>query len=399
MAEFTEIKKLNELIKDYIAGEVVEQRVERLVPAGENYGSVLYKVDFKVKFNGIVKPFYGVAKCTPPNKVTQEIFATQVSFKTEIGWYTTVIPTLKMFQRIHEVAAVDFFQNFYGARISLDPNSDVVDEDGVILTQNLNTLGYKNVDRHTGFDLKTSKSVLRDLATFHAIPWAIKRQNPNLFNRNILPFLPKTERILEKSDPFASIRKGLKDIPELQPYLEKVFHIFESNDLFDESEPDELWGSVGHGDFWSNNIMVTEDEDPKTIILDLQEPCYASIAADIIFLAVISINLEVAKTHLDYLIEGYWINFLMNVRELGCDIRPLTFQRFLDELKVQAKKQLGHAMFISQFVYMEKGHTAIDSSDETFTRDNLKFDNIKFGKTHKERYTWVIQEFNKRNWI
>lgn len=44
----TKIAKLEDLIKNSIGGELVEQTVESLLPPGENYGSVIYRVDFKV---------------------------------------------------------------------------------------------------------------------------------------------------------------------------------------------------------------------------------------------------------------------------------------------------------------------------------------------------------------
>lgn len=48
MANREKIEKLEELIKDNIEGELVDQRVTLLLPPGENYGSVMYKVDFNV---------------------------------------------------------------------------------------------------------------------------------------------------------------------------------------------------------------------------------------------------------------------------------------------------------------------------------------------------------------
>lgn len=95
-----------------------------------------------MKKDGKQKEYHAVAKCTPLNLVTQELFNTQETFKSEIAWYTTVIPTLKKFAKDQGLEReLDFFQTFYGARISLDPNSEKVDLDGVILSENLKYLG------------------------------------------------------------------------------------------------------------------------------------------------------------------------------------------------------------------------------------------------------------------
>lgn len=97
--------------------------------------------------DGARKSYHAVAKCTPHNKITQEFFNTQETFRAEIGWYTTVIPALKAFARDQGFdKTIDFFQEFYGGRISLDAKSDFVDKDGAILTENLKQKG--NISTH-----------------------------------------------------------------------------------------------------------------------------------------------------------------------------------------------------------------------------------------------------------
>ncbi|CAG9765384.1 unnamed protein product [Ceutorhynchus assimilis] len=402
MSELSEIKNLRDLVKDRIEGEILEQAAKRLVPPGENYGSIIYKVDFSVKNDDSTETYHAVAKCTPPNKVTQEVFNTQITFKTEIGWYTTVIPTYKEFQKEKGVKEADFFQHFLGARISLDPDSDVVDEYGCILTKNLISLGYKNVDRHEGFDLKTAKSVLRDLAKYHAIPWALKQQNPKLFAEKILPFMPKYPNSDDDSVDFmASVKQNLRNMPEITEYLDRVIHVLDNNKPFDfEFVPREPWATITHTDFWSNNIMVTDEDEPKTIILDLQGTRYGSLASDVLFLFALSIKLDVNEKHMDALIEHYWTNFVGTVKELDSDVTGLTYEGFLEELSLRAKSELGHALFIGQFIFLEKGVTHFDSSDKDFKKEDLDSSgNVEFGKKHRDRFSWVIKEFARRNWI
>lgn len=94
-----------------------------------------------------------MAKCTPLNEVTQEMFNIQETFKSEIAWYTTVIPTMKQFAKEQGLKRnLDFFQEFYGARISLDPDSDKVDLDGVILTENLKYKGMFQEEFRSKYD-------------------------------------------------------------------------------------------------------------------------------------------------------------------------------------------------------------------------------------------------------
>lgn len=46
-----QIESLQELIAGRITGELTEQKVTSLLPPGENYGSIMYQVDFKVSAN------------------------------------------------------------------------------------------------------------------------------------------------------------------------------------------------------------------------------------------------------------------------------------------------------------------------------------------------------------
>lgn len=139
MAE--EIHRLADLLNGHINGKIVNQITSRLTAPGENFGSLMLKVDVTVKNNDKEEILYTVAKCVPLNKEIQKIFSTDITFKNEIGWYKEAIPTLLAFQKEQGVSDVaDFFMNIYGARCNLD-NGEKVDHGGVILCENLNVRG------------------------------------------------------------------------------------------------------------------------------------------------------------------------------------------------------------------------------------------------------------------
>lgn len=403
MSKRTKIEKLEELVKGSIDGEITEQTVGSLVPPGENFGSVIYRVDFKVRNGEKEETYYAVAKCTPPNPVAQKRFNIQVSTKAEIAWYTTVIPTIRDFQREHGVEQVaDFFQNFFGARISLDRKSDVVDLDAVILTQNLQPLGYKNMDRHIGFDLKVSKAILRDLATFHAVPLAIKLENNELFNKNIRPFLPgfKPPENLSIDNKIKNmVLKDLEDILEIAPYMNRVSKRFNPVSRH-ELQVRKPWGSISHNDFWVNNIMVKEGENIKTVLLDFQVAKYGTIASDLLFFLLVSVAQETITEHMDELINYYWSEFLKNLKQLNIDISIFAFENFLKEIDESAtSSEFSHAMFFILTTRLDKGHTKFDSSNENFEKKDLQEIKITLNDKHKRRYEWVILESVKRGWI
>ncbi|CAH1124986.1 unnamed protein product [Ceutorhynchus assimilis] len=404
MANKKEIEKLEDLIKGTIDGELVEQQVSSLLPPGENYGSVMYKVDFKVKTSsGEIKEYHAVAKCTPLNQVTQEMFNTQVTFKSEIAWYTTVIPTLKSFAKEQGLRReLDFFQQFYGARISLDPESDKVDLDGVILTENLKYLGYGNVDRHVGFEATSTISILKDLATFHAIPLAIKIKNPELFAKKLVPYCPDIGNGFTKMKPHfdQKLIKSLKEIPELTDFMPQIARNIEESSPFGVREIREPWAGIMHLDFWCNNIMATSEETPKVMILDLQVPKQGSVAADLIFFLLTSVKFDVIKDRLDEFVELYYEEFIENLRQLKVDTSDFKLDGLLEEITEEVKKaEFRHSLSHSYQMLMNKGVAHIDTSDAKFKQENFDAKPQGLNERQIEKLRWISLEVLKRNWI
>lgn len=143
--EIANIKKINGLIKDTDCSgcEIVDTRVSKLTAPGENYGSIMLKVDIHLKDpeNGREKVIYGVAKLIPGHEKVREIFNIQVTFKNELAFYSTIIPTLEEFLEQNGLrSAINCFPKLIGGRINLN-GSDVVDCDAVILLENLKASG------------------------------------------------------------------------------------------------------------------------------------------------------------------------------------------------------------------------------------------------------------------
>ncbi|XP_066256373.1 uncharacterized protein [Euwallacea similis] len=403
MANKDKIEKLEDLIKNSIGGVLLEQHTQSLLPPGENYGSVMYKVDFKVKKGRRLENHHAVAKCTPINQMTQEIFNIKETFKAEIAWYTTVIPALKKFAKDQGLERdLDFFQEFYGARISLDPKSDTVDLDGVILTENLKYRGFYNIDRHLGFDSSTTFSILKDLATFHAVPLAMRLKYPALFDTKVGPYCPKFGSA--EGPGKEQMDKGLltffATVPEYKPYLDRIAKTIHESFPFKQRKLHEPWISVIHLDFWCNNIMVTGGKHSKNIILDLQVPMVASPAADVIFFLLTSVNFEAIKTRFDQFLKFYYEEFIKNLKQLKVETSTFTFDSFIEEINYAAKTaELAHSLGHVQIILMEKGVSGLDSSKTDYkpedAEDIMKAPNQK----QIEKTKWLIQEAEKRNWF
>lgn len=144
------IKKLEDLLTPYIDKnkKIASYNTSRLTAPGENYGSLMLKVDLILldkQGGGNEENFSVVAKLIPETEFFQEIFNIQVTCKNEIAFYDTVVPTLQNFQREQGVKEVaDIFPKLFGARLNLKKNSDIVDQDSVLVLENLITNGKLN---------------------------------------------------------------------------------------------------------------------------------------------------------------------------------------------------------------------------------------------------------------
>ncbi|KAL1506656.1 hypothetical protein ABEB36_005981 [Hypothenemus hampei] len=141
------------ILKTKINGEIVNPKIDSLTANGKNYGSLMLKVDVKVGYLN-------------KEEAIEEVFNTKVTFKTEIAWYTDIIPLYHNFLEENGIENIlECFPKVYGS---------IVDADGILLLENLAAKGYANKNRLEGFNLKISREILARLAKFNASGLAMK---------------------------------------------------------------------------------------------------------------------------------------------------------------------------------------------------------------------------------
>ncbi|GJQ85193.1 hypothetical protein Trydic_g13037 [Trypoxylus dichotomus] len=300
---------------------------------------------------------YCVGKTCPPTEFIWEVFNTKVTFKKEIEVYKTIAPTLNEFGRQYGLDNVmSFFAKCLGARISLDPKSDVVDKDAVLLLENLLVKGYSTGDRFVGFNFDATKFLLGDLATLHAVPLAFRLKKPEEYEMKIRPYLNKdfTFKFSKEmtSDYINSIQKILATVRECVPFLSNVEEaILKLVSMSPENTPNEkeLFATFTHNDYWVNNTMI-KYEDGKPVsnrIVDFQIIEHHSLAHDVVFFLYSSVELEVLQSHLDELFQYYYDKFIGILKQFDCDIKEFTFEAFMEECgHITRQEQFGHIMIM-----------------------------------------------------
>ncbi|KAJ8984930.1 hypothetical protein NQ317_012180 [Molorchus minor] len=296
MAEIT-IKKPEGLVKDIIGKKksVADVKITRLTAPGENYLSIILKVDYVIKNeeNGSEEELNAVAKIMPTEGFSKDFY--EHSYNNEAAFYNNIVPTLQDFQREQGLdKVIDLFPKFLNCRKNLNGNDGEVDEDSVILMENIQKLGYQNVDRRAGIDLETTKLILKDLALFHAIPLALSLLRPETFKEKIEPHLirelPRPPGGEERKPPqhHLLVLEILQEdeeirelIPAIEEHLNNAFKFMFTKDAG-------VFLSIVHGDLWVNNIM-TRFQNHKALenkFVDFQVYTRNSISRDLFFFLV-----------------------------------------------------------------------------------------------------------------
>lgn len=134
-----DVKNLEEILSLKLGQNKKIDIVDITQPPAKGFGSLMLKVKVIVKDeNNKEELLHLVAKKIPTAEASREYFDIQNTFKKEAAFYDIVVPILDEFQKAECIEDVlDNFAKFYGARFNLEGKSEVVDEDGVMLMEDL----------------------------------------------------------------------------------------------------------------------------------------------------------------------------------------------------------------------------------------------------------------------
>lgn len=150
------LRDLQSLLRKTIKDDrvrVVDYTTSSLLPKGENYGSLMLKVDAVIERSSAKEKLPLVAKMCPATEFQQNIIDLTASFKKEIFVFEKLIKAYRCLEEEANVDKVlDLLPKFYGGRLSLKNDDDVgADKDAVLLMENLKERGYFTMNRIQGF--------------------------------------------------------------------------------------------------------------------------------------------------------------------------------------------------------------------------------------------------------
>ncbi|XP_056636818.1 uncharacterized protein LOC130445277 [Diorhabda sublineata] len=370
---------------------VEEPTVSRLLSEGENFGSVMYKLEFIVQDeNGDKKQLTAVAKTLPDSEIFRKIFFIQTTYTNEIAFYQIIIPTLQQFQielGIEDV--INCFPKCYATRKNLLNDSDKITDDAVIILENLSTSGFINCDRTLGLDLNTTKLILRDLALLHGVSLAFKLKHPEKFENKIKKFCTPFEPSHQNLIPV------LKMIIEEKKELAHLAPKYRSWGLSPRSPINEPIACLIHADVWTNNTMqLFQDDKPiENKFVDFQIYQYGSPAADVFFFLWSSVALHVLESNLDDLLKYYTDQLHGVLKKHECNIPLLTHEAFLKEMESVSEYEFGHAfLFHNLIVNCKKGGQDLENPDVEKIFDAVPLE-------VKQKSWFMLEECMRRGWF
>lgn len=385
-----EIVNLQSLIEEYLGPdrEFLEYVSTNLNEPGENYGSLMLKVEIKVrnKATNEEETISAVAKTPPTDEIIQQIFNTKVTFKNEIAFYKTVIPTLQNLRKVHNIEPATYFPEFVGARLNLN-GTEQVDSDAVLLLENLTIKGFTSLSRHEGYSLQAAKLVLKDLADFHGNAIALRSQKPQEFKSKIEPYLDgvffegqhSDENLINQTLEQAVVLMKEKGLVHLIP---KVTEILSSKVVRSVRGP---FTTISHTDLWINNTMLRQhDSVPVDIkLVDFQVCRYQTPADDLLFFLFTSVQDDVLDKNLDILIRYYYDLLIVILKKFNCKLDVFSWEAFEAELLYSKDLQFWHCAWMYYPIFMDKGATL-----------ELEEHKFEMSARHKEKLYFLIKQFD-----
>jgi hypothetical protein len=232
---------------------------------GDNYIGVMYRVTVKDKKNDEEK-FKIIIKLPPQNAARREQFFVRPCFIRESDFYEKIHPKYLQFQEQKGILVnEDGFHEVAKCYKSMteEPFEGLFFED-------LNESGFEMFDRFKKATKEHVMLVMKSVAKFHAISFAVKDQDPEW----MAPFKEMKDIFLERDGDenmkiwYNALKKQASDVLqtcENQDMIERVDKAI-NGDLFEllgdcifgtKAEP---YAILSHGDCWNNNMLFKYDK-------------------------------------------------------------------------------------------------------------------------------------------
>ncbi|XP_055603186.1 uncharacterized protein LOC129751612 [Uranotaenia lowii] len=297
-----------------------------------------------------------ICKRLPDCKIKREAFKSEALFRNEVEFYNSIMPEFEAFQR-RLIGAGDGGRMIFKAV----PRCYLAQDD-LIMLEDLRVRYFSMPDRLAGLGLAQMKEVMIELAKFHAVSLAYKRQEPDKFNRLVSSI---SEGIFSKTNAEwyknyydiltkNAIQMVVQTIPGKTKYLDKLKRFLSNcfGNMVELTGRESKLSVICHGDCWTNNILFKYDDDgniTETCIVDFQLVRHGSLALDLTYLIYCCTEGSVRKDNLQKWLQTYGEQLGKSLKLLGSfqdfAVDEPDLQRQIDEeFRAYARFGLGAAM-------------------------------------------------------
>jgi len=380
MADVPKIIDLDKVVNPHLnGGKMISYKSRYLTKPGENYGSIILAISSMIEnAKGSIEELQLVAKLPPlTNDLYWQIFQPERTCWTENTTYEHVAPGIRDLQlaaKIPETELYDGFPQFYGCRVSLNPQTKLVDRDAVLVQENLQTSGFRPGNRQKMYDLAHARLILKYTAEYHALCIALKTKKPEYFQTHVLPHFKKFNI---NGGISAEAKKDLDEQTTADVKLATnnnanlVEEIRNLNDLYNRHSaalevPDSIYNSLAHCDLWINNIMIQYDENLKPCkvkLVDFQIAQYQSLAHDLIFFLLSSVEAKALEENYQNFLRYFYEWFIACLKRVEVNTEQYKFESFLHEVQRVAPLEIPHALFMTKVILADSSTMPADFKD------------------------------------
>lgn len=287
-----------------------------------------------------------ICKVPSSNVTRRREFHSDIAFDQELYFYENVFPYFASFQRERGVNDDDdgffAFPKCYGTI-----RDKKLLGDHAVVMENLQEKGFTMWNKSNDIDFGHTALVMKELGKLHAVSFAIRDQEPEMFKK----FMQRTSNFhgeIDKSPAAQRIQKCHYDraIRSLDPnetvLIERMENLKSTyGDLLKATTSNttcEPFGVLVHGDCWINNILFRYDDGPSTpsklCLIDWQLSQFGSPALDISSFLFCTLSPKLRNDHFDDFINCYYKAFQRTLTKLGSDAQKLfTYDNLQDQLR------------------------------------------------------------------
>jgi len=303
-------------------------------------------------------------------------------WKKEVVFYETLMDKMQAIRTAISKNELPFPKCFYAS-----------DEEGVIVLENLKSLGFKTVPKSPdGVPEDRLIKVLNEIAHFHSTTYhylqqypggmeGLKKDDPDLFLPSFNDLMGDNEgmkkMMIESQSSFIkSAGKILKEYSnEFGAELNDRMTKFVDNDMskfFDEAQlPRSDFKVILHGDLWYSNFMFSDNEDGSLkdiMLIDMQIMRVANPSIDLAYLLYSSSNNEARKEKLTEWLHIYHDALIDDLKALGYSGAEYSFE--------ELEKDIDHARLFGVIMGLMHCQVLQVTSKDDLDMDGMTEENI-----------------------